>query len=93
MHEFNVPGYDRLSDEKKKKEIIRLFQSIFITEPGKVCLNILLSDLHFFRPSESVEEKALSEYAKMFLRERLGLKDTSVLTNAIINTLGDNTNG
>jgi hypothetical protein len=36
-----------------------------------------------------VEEKALSEYAKVFLRERLGIEDTSVITDAIIKTLGD----
>jgi hypothetical protein len=89
MHEFKLPGYDRANTDKKKKEINRLFQSIFMTEKGKVCLNILLSDLRFFRPCESVEDKALSEYAKVFLRERLGIEDTSVITDAIIKTLGD----
>jgi hypothetical protein len=89
MHEFKLPGYDRANTDKKKKEINRLFQRIFMTEEGKVCLNILLSDLRFFRPCESVEDKALSEYAKVFLRERLGIEDTSVITDAIIKTLGD----
>lgn len=89
MHEFKLPGYDRANTDKKKKEINRLFQSIFMTAEGKICLNILLSDLRFFRSCESVEEKALSEYAKVFLRERLGVEDTSVITDAIIKTLGD----
>lgn len=89
MHEFKLPGYDRANTDRKKKEINRLFQSIFMTEEGKICLNILLSDLRFFRPCESVEDKALSEYAKVFLRERLGIEDTSVITEAIIKTLGD----
>jgi hypothetical protein len=89
MHEFKLPGYDRATTDKKKKEINRLFQSIFMTAEGKICLNILLSDLRFFRPCESVEDKALSEYAKVFLRERLGIENTSVITDAIISTLGE----
>lgn len=86
-HEFTVPGYETSVPEKQKKAIQDIFKRLFSTNDGKFVLNVLLSDLRYFRSATTDEEKALSEYAKILLRERLGLKDTQSMTNSILETL------
>ena len=85
-HEFDVPGYETSVPEKQKKEIQRLFNEVFSTDNGKVVLNVLLSDLRYFRPAITDAEKSLCEYAKILLRERMGLKNTQLMTESILET-------
>jgi len=73
--------------EKERNALLKEnCRNVFKTEEGKVALNMLLTDLHLFEPALSDQDKALNEYAKFFIRVRLGVRDTKVLTDFIAET-------
>lgn len=84
MKEFRIRGFETAKEDKQQKEIRRIFRSVFSSEDGKTALNVLLSDLRFFRPCETQDETALCEYAKLFLRKRLGIESTTELMAALV---------
>lgn len=86
-HEFDIPGFEKAETKEQKKAIQTMFRKVFSTPEGKVVLNILLSDLRYYRPAQNEADYALCEYGKKLLRERLGLEDTAAITDCIINAL------
>ena len=84
MNKCVLPGYETSTPEEQIKALRKTFQRVFKSEDGKVVLNALLTDLFYFDKATSEAEKALCEYAKFLLRERLGCNKTFELTNAII---------
>ncbi|MDR0721124.1 MAG: hypothetical protein LBF78_15945 [Treponema sp.] len=69
-------------EERLKKR--RVMLRVFSTDAGKEALNILLHDLNFFEWPKGPGDKILNEYAKFFIRERLGVGDTAKIAEAII---------
>lgn len=82
-----LPGYEEASTEDQLYALQKVLQEVFSTEYGKIALNVLLTDLFFLEEAQTEKEKNLCEYAKYFLRERLGLDKTFVFTNKIIETV------
>jgi hypothetical protein len=76
--------YDaKLSDEEKNRELVAACRRTFLTADGRIVLNMLLTDLYFFEQSTDSGGAALSNYAKFFIRERLGVRDTVALSDAV----------
>lgn len=84
-----LPGYERAPESEQKKALVNINRRLFDTDDGRVVLNELLTDLFFFRETNSPAEAALAEYAKYFVRERLGITNTFELTNAMMKTISD----
>jgi len=76
----------RLSPKEKNEMLVETCQRLFNTEDGKIVLNMLLNDLRLYEPANTKREKTLNEYAKFFIRERLGLSGTKSLTDFIAQT-------
>jgi hypothetical protein len=73
---------EQQEQEKLKKREILL--EVFGTPLGAQALNILLEDMRFFHWAENEGERALNEYAKFLVRERLGAVDTLRVAEAVI---------
>ena len=70
--------------EEKKREQRDILLEVFGTPRGIDALNIILDDLHFFHWTENEGERALNEYAKFLIRERLGVVNTHLLAEAVM---------
>jgi hypothetical protein len=70
--------------ERKKREQREILLEVFGTPRGIEALNILLEDLHFFHWTETEGERALNEYAKFLIRERLGAANTLRIAEAVV---------
>jgi hypothetical protein len=73
----------KLTDEEKNEELVAACRRVFSTEDGKIALNMLLTDLYFFDQAPGPEGAALNNYAKFFIRERLGVRGTVGLSDAV----------
>lgn len=74
---------------QERNELLKeTFRRVFNTDDGKIVLNALLADLHLFDICHTKREHTLNEYAKFFIRERLGVSDTKELTDFIAQTAG-----
>ncbi|WP_059369564.1 hypothetical protein [Treponema endosymbiont of Eucomonympha sp.] len=59
------------------------FRRVFGTPEGKEVLDVLLNDLHYYRPCGTEYERALNGYAKFFVCERLDAGGTGKIMEAI----------
>jgi hypothetical protein len=84
-----LPGYNEATEEEQIAALREYFQRVFTTEDGRIVLNALLADLFFFQDATTDAQKALSEYAKYFIRERLGITNTLEITDAMVKTMTD----
>lgn len=84
-----LPGFETARPDEQYEELQKTFKRVFKSADGKIVLNALLKDLFYFDAATSDAEKALSEYAKFFIRERLGVKKTLSITNAILSGIDD----
>jgi hypothetical protein len=84
-----LPGYETATPAEQVAALREKFRAVFSSEDGRVVFNALMADLFFFKCATTPEEAALAEYAKFFVRERLGMTDTFALTNAMITTMAD----
>lgn len=82
-----LPGYETSTPQAQQKALQEAFQRLFKTEDGRVVLNALLSDLYYFNGAKTEAEKALCEYAKFFLKERLGITKTLTVTDALLESI------
>jgi len=76
----------KLSPQKKNEMLVATCRKVFGTEEGKVALNMLLTDLFLYEQTHTKREHYLNDYAKFFIRERLGVRDTKALTDFIAGT-------
>ena len=88
MRKINFPFWkDRqLSPEERNERLVETCRRVFATEDGKVALNMLMTDLFLYEEAHTKRERALNEYAKFFIRRRLGVGDTKALTDFIAET-------
>jgi hypothetical protein len=70
--------------ERKRREQRQILLEVFGTPRGIQALNIILEDLRFFHWTGDEAERALNEYAKFFVRERLGVVDTLRIAEAVM---------
>ncbi|MDR0597033.1 MAG: hypothetical protein LBG14_00820 [Treponema sp.] len=78
-------GRQRQEEQEKERKAKReILLDVFGTPQGARALNILLEDLHFFHWTENEGERALNEYAKFLIRERLGAVNTLPLAEAVM---------
>ena len=87
MSKCVMPGYETSSPDEQIKALRKTFKRVFKTEDGKIVFNALLNDLFYFTEAKTEAEKALCEYAKFFLRERLGIVKTLDITDSLIDNL------
>ena len=76
----------KLTPEERNEMLKEACRKVFGTEDGRVVLNMLMTDLFLYENTHTKQERALNEYAKFFIRERLGLRDTKALTDFIAET-------
>jgi len=76
----------QLSPEEKNEIMKETCRRLFITDDGKIALGMLLTDLKMFAEIRTEQDMALNNYAKFFIRERLGVRDTKDLTDFIAET-------
>ncbi len=81
-----LPGAETLPPQEQAKRLREICVEVFSSDKGKIVLNMLLTDLRMFEKCENDRDSALSEYAKYFIRERLGVDRTIPLTDSIIET-------
>ena len=84
-----VPNFwkdKNLSDEEKNAMLVDVNREVFSTDGGKIVLNMLLHDLRVFAAADDDSERALNEYGKFFIRERLGVSDIKSITDFIAET-------
>jgi hypothetical protein len=74
---------EKLTDEEKNRELVAACRRVFSTADGRAVLNMLLTDLDFFDQAPGNDGAALNNYAKFFIRERLGVRNTVALSNAV----------
>lgn len=86
-HEYRIDGYENSDNKEQMKAVQRAFRNVFSTPDGKIVLNVLLSDLRYYRPAETEADYALCEYAKKLLRIRLGLEDTTAMTESVLSAI------
>ena len=76
----------QLSPEERNELLVETCRKVFGTEDGKIALNVLLTDLFLYETAHTKREAVLNRYAKFFIRERLGVRDTKALTDFIAET-------
>jgi hypothetical protein len=77
-----MTGKQKQDQRKQEKRDVLL--EVFGTPRGAEALNIILEDLRFFHWTDSEADRALNEYAKFFVRERLGVVDTLRIAEAVM---------
>jgi hypothetical protein len=68
---------------KEREELRAAFRRVFSTKDGRTVLGRLLRDLYFFDQTPDSAGAALNNYAKFFIRERLGVLGTAALSDAV----------
>jgi hypothetical protein len=79
-----LPGAEQLTAQEQHTILTDTCRRVFTSNDGKVVLNMLLTDLHFFDECRSETETALNNYAKFFIRDRLGVGNTLALSNTVL---------
>ena len=70
-----LPGFERLSPEEQNKQLQKMFREVFGTQHGKIVLGVILEDLYYFSTCTNDEARALNNYAKALISERMGISD------------------
>lgn len=70
-----IPEFNGKTDEEQQKKIVSMFREVFNTEHGKIVLGIILEDLYYFNTCGDDEARALNNYAKVLISQRLGFND------------------
>lgn len=70
-----LPGFERLDPDEQNRQMQKMFREVFSTKHGKIVLGVILEDLYFFSGCYNDEARALSNYAKVLISQRLGIND------------------
>jgi hypothetical protein len=65
---------------KTAEEMRRLFRRVFLSADGQEVLRALLNDWSYFDVCKTEQQRALNDYAKVFLHDHLGLNQIIVYT-------------
>lgn len=84
QHKQGIPGFENSSEEDQKIMMHRIFNRVFNTPDGRIVFNWILNDLHYFTPAENEYEKALVNYGKILVLDRMGITDSIAVTDAML---------
>jgi len=76
----------KLTPQEKNEMLVETCRKVFGSDEGKIVLNMLLTDLFLYENTRTKREHVLNEYAKFFIRERMGVSDTKDMTDFIAQT-------
>jgi hypothetical protein len=76
----------KLTAQEKNDMLVETCRKVFLSDEGKIVLNMLLTDLFLFENTRTKREHALNEYAKFFIRERMGVGDSKEISDFIAET-------
>ncbi|MDR1306024.1 MAG: hypothetical protein LBK74_00430 [Treponema sp.] len=65
-------------NKKTPQQIRRLFRRVFLSADGQEVLRVLLNDWCFFDICKTDSHRALNEYAKIFIHDRLGIAGINI---------------
>lgn len=82
----SVAEFSGLDPQQQAKKIIEMFREVFGTDHGKIVLGLILEDLYYFRDCTNDEARALNNYAKILLGQRLGFNNNKKRVDALFNT-------
>ena len=82
-----LPGFENSPPDEQARALQLMCRKVFSTDEGRIIFNMLMTDLRFFDEANTEAEVSLSEYAKFFLRERLGIVNTLEITDVLMKTL------
>jgi len=82
----NYGKNSKLSAEEQNDLLVEICRQVFSSEAGKIVLNMLMTDLCLFEYAPDEREKYLNDYAKYFIRQRLGVRDTKSFTDFLAET-------
>lgn len=80
-----IPEFKGMTIEQQTKRITELFREVFGDYKGKIVLGIMLEDLYYFRDCKNDEARALNNYAKILISQRLGFNDNSKRVESLFN--------
>lgn len=70
-----LPGFEKLEPEEQNKQLQKMFREVFNTQHGRIVLGVILEDLYYFSSCNNDESRALNNYAKTLIAQRLGIND------------------
>ena len=70
-----LPGFENLDPEEQNKQLQKMFREVFNTQHGRIVLGVILEDLYYFSTCNNDEARALNNYAKALISQRLGIID------------------
>lgn len=79
-----LTGYEELPEDEQNEQLKRIFREVFSTENGRIVLTVLLEDMYYFKPCNDDEARALNNYAKALISQRLGINDNKKIIDRII---------
>jgi hypothetical protein len=65
-------------NKKTPEKLQRIFRRVFLSPDGQEVLRVLLNDWCFFDICKTPEQRALNEYAKVFIHDRLGIAHINI---------------
>lgn len=72
------------------REIQKSFRRVFNSQDGRIVLGVMLEDLHFFSPCDTVQAQELRNYATILLNRCGALQDTIRTVDVLIDsTIGE----
>lgn len=83
-HKEGIPGFENEPIEKQQKELQRMYNNVFSTSEGHIVLATMLEDLHFYTPCHTDDERALNNYAKHLISNRLGIANSFEKTKSLL---------
>ena len=79
-----LPGFENLTPDEQEKQLQKMFREVFSTPHGKIVLGIILEDLYYFNPCAHDETRALNNYAKYLLAQRLGINNHTKIIDSLL---------
>lgn len=70
-----LPGFEKLDPDEQAKQMQKMFREVFGSKHGKIVLGVILEDLYYFSGCYNDEARALNNYAKVLISQRLGIND------------------
>jgi len=70
-----LPGFDKLTPAEQNKALQKMFREVFNTKHGRIVLGVILEDLYYFDNCANDESRALNNYAKVLIAQRLGFNN------------------
>jgi hypothetical protein len=65
-------------NKKTPEQLQRIFRRVFLSPDGQEVLRVLLNDWCFFDICKTDSHRALNEYAKIFIHDRLGIAGINI---------------